>query len=104
MSENWHDAIQRYMSGSTTREESEGPQEALKDDAEIRLLYLDYLNLELALEAKAESIGEVAEMVPITDFPSAAKSRPRQIRRRLAAARVSPSRPPRLITNHEPGI
>ena len=86
MSEDWHDVIQRYISGSASREESERLQEALKDDAEVRLLYLDYLNLELALEAKAESIGEVAEMVPITDFPSAAKSRPRQIRRRLAAA------------------
>lgn len=78
MSTEPHDAIQRYMSGSATREESEALQEALKNDAELRLLYLDYLNLDLALEAKAETTGELAEIVPITDLnpppPSGRKS------------------------------
>ena len=86
MSEDWHDAIQRYLSGSANREESVALQEALKNDADLRLLYLDCLNLELALEAKAESIGGVAEIVPITDLPSAPQSRSRPMRRLLAVA------------------
>lgn len=88
MSAHWHDAIQRYMAGSATREESEALQDALKNDAELRLLYLDYLNLDLALEAKAETKGELAEIVSITDLNSASMSDRKPMRSLLAVAAV----------------
>ncbi len=88
MSADWHDTIQRYMSGSTTREESEALEDALKNDAELRLLYLDYLNLDLALEAKAETSGELAEIVPISDLNSAPASSRKPMRSVLAIAAV----------------
>jgi len=50
----WHEQIQRYVAGESTQEETIALQQALKDDAELRALYLDYLNLDVALGAAAE--------------------------------------------------
>jgi len=54
MKENWHEEIQRYVAGDSTEEETAALQQALKDDAGLRALYLDYLNLEVALGVAAE--------------------------------------------------
>ena len=51
----WHEQIQRYVAGESTQEETIALQQALKDDAELRALYLDYLNLDVALGAAAEA-------------------------------------------------
>jgi len=55
MKERWHGQIQRYLAGDTTPEETAALQQALKDDAELRTLYLDYLNLDVALGVAAEA-------------------------------------------------
>ena len=71
MNTDWHDIIQRYIAGTLADEESAALQDALKADAELRALYLDYMNLDVALEAAAGA----AEM----DFdPSRVVSIPRQ--------------------------
>ena len=60
MNDLWHEKIQRCMTGDATQEEIAALQHALKSDAELRALYLDYLNLDLALEmaAAAEAMGQ----------------------------------------------
>jgi hypothetical protein len=60
MNTEWHELIQRYIAGTTTAEEAMSLQQSLKTDAKLRTLYLDYVNLDVALEAKAEA----AEMIP----------------------------------------
>lgn len=55
MNTDWHEQIQRYMTGDATPEEIAALEQALKDDAELRALYLDYLNLDVALGAAAEA-------------------------------------------------
>ncbi len=58
MSPHWHDLIQNHLAGRTTPEEVLALQEALKTDAELRALYLDYMNLDVALEAMAEEMPQ----------------------------------------------
>ena len=55
MKGHWHEQIQRYVAGDSTHEETDALQQALKDDAGLRALYLDYLNLDLALGEAAEA-------------------------------------------------
>ena len=55
MNAHWHEQIQRCMAGDATPEEIAALQQALKDDAELRALYLDYMNLDVALGAAAEA-------------------------------------------------
>ena len=55
MNPEWHDIIQRHIAGTTTAEEAIGMEAALKADAELRALYLDYMNLDVALGALAEA-------------------------------------------------
>ena len=55
MSIYWHELIQRHMSGHSSAEESAALHEALKNDAELRSLYLDYMNLDVALGAIANA-------------------------------------------------
>ncbi|WP_395747710.1 hypothetical protein [Prosthecobacter sp.] len=50
-----HELIQRHLAGHTTAEESEALQAALKADATLRALLLDYANLDVALGGLAES-------------------------------------------------
>ena len=53
MNAKWHDIIQRWFAGTATDAEAAELQEALKTDAELRALYLDYANLDAALETAA---------------------------------------------------
>ena len=55
MKKDWHELIQRHFAGLTTAEESETLQDALKAEAELRTLFLDYANLDLALSSLAEN-------------------------------------------------
>ena len=55
MKSNWHETIQRYLDGQSSREEAAALHEALNEDAELRALYLDYMNLDVALGAAAEA-------------------------------------------------
>jgi anti-sigma factor RsiW len=55
MNNHWHEQIQRHMNGQSSAEESAALCEALKRDADLRALYLDYMNLDAALGAMAEA-------------------------------------------------
>jgi len=76
MKEHWHEQIQRCVSGDSTQEEAAALQQALKDDAELRALYLDYVNLDVALGVAAEAaaitetgIGKIAMHPPPSAWP-----------------------------------
>jgi len=49
----WHEQIQRFIDGQLSAEESAALVQALTADPELRLLYLDYVNLDAALKAVA---------------------------------------------------
>lgn len=72
MNADWHQLIQRYMNGVATDEETKNLQQALKTDPELRVLYLDYINLDIALEAKAEANEANSELGCIVDLKKAA--------------------------------
>jgi hypothetical protein len=55
MKNNWHEQIQRYAGGQASAEEVAALQAALNENAELRTLYLDYMNLDVALGAAAEA-------------------------------------------------
>ena len=54
MKNHWHEQIQRYVNGQASPAEAAALQTALNQDAELRALYLDYMNLDVALSAAAE--------------------------------------------------
>jgi hypothetical protein len=64
MTTNWHDLIQRYISGTITEAETEALEQQLKTDAALRDWYLDALNLDSALELTAEA-AELALSLPV---------------------------------------
>ena len=64
MTTNWHDLIQRYISGTITEAETEALEQQLKTDPVLRDWYLDALNLDSALEAAAES-AQTALSLPV---------------------------------------
>jgi anti-sigma factor RsiW len=53
MKSNWHETIQRYLDGQASAEEAAALHGSLNADAELRALYLDYMNLDAALGAAA---------------------------------------------------
>lgn len=55
MNDHWHGQIQHCMTGDAAPEEITALQQALKENAELRALYLDYMNLDAALGAAAEA-------------------------------------------------
>ena len=55
MNNHWHEHIQRYVNGQADAAEAAALQAALAADAELRALYLDYMNLDVALGAAAEA-------------------------------------------------
>jgi hypothetical protein len=61
MKNHWHEQIQRHMNGQSSGEETAALHEALNEEAELRALYLDYANLDVAL-------GEAAEAATITEI------------------------------------
>jgi len=67
MNAHWHEQIQRCLAGDSTPDEIAALQQALKDDAELRALYLDYINLDAALGAAA-TINE-DEPCEAAEFP-----------------------------------
>lgn len=60
MNTDWHELIQRYLADLTTAEETDTLQAALKTDANLRALFLDYMNLDVALGALAEAAERTA--------------------------------------------
>jgi hypothetical protein len=64
MNMNWHDLIERYISGTITEAETEALEQQLKTDADLRDWYLDAVNLDSALELTAES-AELALSLPV---------------------------------------
>ena len=64
MNMNWHDLIERYISGTITEAETEALEQQLKTDADLRDWYLDAVNLDSALELTAES-AELAMILPV---------------------------------------
>lgn len=85
MNDHWHEQIQRCLAGDSTLDEIAALQQALKDDAELRALYLDYMNLDVALGAAA-TIHEV-EANEVAEFPRPlARSLPRAWRWLAATA------------------
>jgi hypothetical protein len=73
MNAKWHDIIQRWLAGAATDAEAAELQEALKSDGELRSLYLEYANLDAALETAANdaSMGRAS----VAEFPETAKAR-----------------------------
>ncbi len=66
----WHEQIQRYLNGQTSAAEAAALQAALNQDAELRALYLDYINLDVALGAAAEAATIPEDAIGgITKFP-----------------------------------
>jgi ferric-dicitrate binding protein FerR (iron transport regulator) len=65
--DDWDDLIQRHLAGIATMEESARLEQALEGDAKLRALYLDYANLDLALEAtaKADTALQEAQLSPV---------------------------------------
>ena len=51
----WHDLIQKHLGGIATQEESTALEKALETDSNLRSLYLDYANLDMALVSSAEA-------------------------------------------------
>ena len=65
-----HDLIQRHMAAQLTEEEAALLQTRLKADADLRKLYLHYMNLDVALEAQAESrdrVNDLLRAAPLTE-------------------------------------
>ncbi len=88
MKNHWHEQIQRYVNGQAGAAEAAALQAALNQDAELRALYLDYMNLDVALGAAAEAATIIENGVGgITIFPcSPAHSSPHYWRWFAAAA------------------
>jgi hypothetical protein len=63
MNNDWHDLIQRYIAGTLSDDEALALQNALKSDKDLRALYLDYMNLDVALGSHAESRAAVNEIL-----------------------------------------
>jgi len=57
------DLIQRRLSGTLSEDESSALQAALKQNEELRRLFLDYSNLDVALAAKAASAEATRDLI-----------------------------------------
>ncbi len=64
-----HELIQRHVDGRAMADEAPALQQALKDNAELHALYLDYMNLDVALEAVADA--EAVEETTGNEMPVA---------------------------------
>ena len=65
-----HDLIQHHMAGLLTEDEAAILQTRLKADTDLRRLYLHYMNLDVALEAKAGSRDQMIDLMraaPLTE-------------------------------------
>lgn len=64
MNTNWHDLIQRYLSGTISDAEARSLEQQITADPALRDWYLDALNLDSALESTAES-AQTALNLPV---------------------------------------
>lgn len=71
MKKDWHDPIQRHLAGLSSAEETAELQNALKADAKLRSLFLDYANLDAALGALADAAEFTPADLKITPAPHA---------------------------------
>lgn len=79
MNAKWHDIIQRWMAGKAAEAEAAELQEALKTDGELRALYLEYANLDAALETAANEAS--MRRASVGDSPERANERQAKTRR-----------------------
>ena len=88
MKNHWHGQIQRYVDGLSSETDAAALQAALSEDAGLRSLYLDYMNLDIALRTAAEMEAvTVNGPGPIAIFPtSPARLFPRSSRSLAVAA------------------
>ncbi|WP_395736698.1 glycoside hydrolase family 6 protein [Prosthecobacter sp.] len=86
MKTDWHDLIQRHISGLTTEEEDRILEAALKQDDAVARLYLRYMNLDVALEAHAVSLEAVNELLTSSDTSAPVREKRWFSRRPLLAA------------------
>jgi len=63
MNTDLHDLIQRRLSGTLTEDEAAVLQAALAADAPLRRVYLDYMNLDVALASKAASDEATRDLI-----------------------------------------
>jgi anti-sigma factor RsiW len=57
MKSHWHETIQMYVDGQSSAEVAAALFDALNKDAEVRALFLDYMNLDMALGAVADGVA-----------------------------------------------
>jgi anti-sigma factor RsiW len=57
MKSHWHETIQRHVDGQTSAEEAVALFKGLNEDPDLRALYLDYMNLDMALSALADAVA-----------------------------------------------
>lgn len=72
MSAHGDELIQRYLDGRATAEETTALQQALKESADLRARYLDYVNLDVTLSAVADAAA--VEKGTIIEMPVARRS------------------------------
>ena len=75
MNRHWHEQIQRYVNGQSSNEEIVALHQALTEDAELRALYLDYINLDATL-------GAIARAAPVAHVTGRQAADPRPLVRR----------------------
>ena len=63
MKQDFHELIQRRLSGLLTEDEADALQSALRANADLRRVYLDYMNLDTALGSKAASADATRELL-----------------------------------------
>jgi hypothetical protein len=73
MNADLHSLIQGRLSGTLTEDEESALQAALASDAEARRLYLDYMNLDVALASKAASDDATRELITSPATPAASR-------------------------------
>ena len=52
----WHDLIQKHLAGMASSAEVTTLEKALETDSDLRSLYLDYANIDIALGSSAEAV------------------------------------------------
>lgn len=70
MKSHWHEQIQLHMDGQSSAAESAALIEALSHDAELRALYLDYMNLDSALSSVAGAPAVAVRGAPEPTTPA----------------------------------
>jgi anti-sigma-K factor RskA len=75
MNDPWHEQIQRYLMGQSSAEETAALQATLNADADLRALYLDYMNLDAALDAAADAESGTAKRATFLRHPNWLSSR-----------------------------